>query len=315
MLGAKGPHRILAVLASAALLTAQARGDTIITGAAYPLGLAVNASGDVFIADPGLDRVVEDTPASGGGWVHATVDTGSLTGFADVAVDAAGDLFIAEEGGVVKETPQPGGGYAQTSVLSAPCCNPSVAVDAAGDVFTTSVDGTEVVEETPQAGGGYTQTVVAGGVGPRLDVTSVAVDPAGDVFAIDGNIVVEEAPKAGGGYVQSVVTSQDYPVDLAVDASGDVFVADGNDGYGGWDEVVEEIPQAGGGWAQTTVDADLQCPSGVAVTASGRVLIADDCEDEVLEETPGPAAATSRRSSTAALTARARWRSALPGMC
>ena len=28
--------------------------------------------------------------------------------------------------------------------------------------------------------------------------------------------------------------------------------------------------RAGGGWAQTTVDADLQCPSGVAVTASGR---------------------------------------------
>ena len=63
---------------------------------AYAYGVAVDSSGDVFIANQGQNNVVEVTAAG----ATSTVSTGSLTLSAPygVAVDAAGDLYIADSG-------------------------------------------------------------------------------------------------------------------------------------------------------------------------------------------------------------------------
>jgi hypothetical protein len=62
------------------------------TGLSYPYGVAVDAAGDVFIADPGINQVVEITT----GGVQTAVQASGLGGPTGVAVDGTGSVFIAD---------------------------------------------------------------------------------------------------------------------------------------------------------------------------------------------------------------------------
>jgi PKD repeat protein len=65
------------------------------TGVSEPSGVAVDGSGDVFIADTGNSRVVVDRPDGSGGYTQRVVDAG--VAFPEgVAVDGYGDVFIAD---------------------------------------------------------------------------------------------------------------------------------------------------------------------------------------------------------------------------
>ncbi len=76
----------------------RARGDTIVRGGLTPQGMAVDGSGDVFIADSSNNRVVVEKPNGSGGYTHRVVDAGLHSAYG-VAVDGSGDLFIADEEG------------------------------------------------------------------------------------------------------------------------------------------------------------------------------------------------------------------------
>jgi hypothetical protein len=103
-----------------------------------------------------------------------------------VALDGAGDLFIADSGlGHVVEVPA--GGGPQTTVGSGLSQPSGVAVDAAGNVFIADAGLGQVVEVP--AGGGPQTTVGSGLSQPK----GVALDGSGDVFIADelNNRVVE----------------------------------------------------------------------------------------------------------------------------
>jgi hypothetical protein len=104
-------------------------------------GLAVDASGNVYVT---LNtQVLELSPALGSytqNWIVA-----GLSYAADIAVDAIGNLFIADTGNtrVVKETPL-NGSYIQSIVPSQALSYPTqVAVDQTGDVY--------IVDSLPQS--------------------------------------------------------------------------------------------------------------------------------------------------------------------
>ena len=63
-----------------------------VSGLSYPAGVAVDAAGDLFIADPGNNRLVE-VPVGGG--ALKTIGSG-LSDPWGVAVDGAGDVFFAD---------------------------------------------------------------------------------------------------------------------------------------------------------------------------------------------------------------------------
>src|SRR6202451_1509599 len=114
---------------------------TVGSGLSSPNGVALDAAGDVFIADTGNNRVVE-VPAAGGAPI--TIGSG-LSHPSGVAVDAAGDVFIADTG-TNQVVEVPAGGGPQTTVGTG-LSNPSgVAVDAAGDVFIADTGNNQVVE-------------------------------------------------------------------------------------------------------------------------------------------------------------------------
>ena len=244
-----------------------------------PWGAAVDAAGNVFIADNHNNRVVE---VSANGGTQITLPVNGLNNPQGVAVDGAGDLFIADfYNSRVVELPWTGSGYgAQTTLpTNGLNCPEGVAVDGKGDVFIADYFNARVVE-LPWTGSGYgTQTTVsANGLSyPK----GVAVDTAGDIFIADsGNNRVVEVPLTGSGYgTQTTVPANglNNPQGVAVDAAGDVYITDTAN-----DRVVE-VPANSG--AQITVPANgVSWPVGVAVDGKGDVFIANEtAPGQVLE--------------------------------
>ena len=101
-------------------------------GLSYPTGVAVDAAGDVFIANWNPDEVIEE-PAGGGAQVVVASGLNQPSG---LAVDAAGDVYIADSSNnrVLKV---PAGGGTPSTVGTGLSYPTGVAVDAA--VTSTSL--------------------------------------------------------------------------------------------------------------------------------------------------------------------------------
>ncbi len=232
-------------------LTLYSSGTTILG----TVGLTGNATGPLVGFQPGTQTVV---PATG------------LKDPYEVAVDGAGDLYIADTGNnrVVEVTP----GGVQTTVgtgLNAPS---GVAVDAAGNVYIANNASSNVVEVTPE-GAQTTLTISVGGTG-LVDPQGVAVDSAGNLYIADqGNNRVVKVTLEGAQ--TTVGTGLSNPYGVAVDAAGNVYIADSNNNR------VVEVPANGG--AQTTVGTGLNFPESVAVDAAGNVYVANTVNNHVVE--------------------------------
>ena len=212
-----------------------------------PCGVAVDASGDVFIADTGNNRIRE---ILGSGAKQGQIVTLVGSGTQGCSGDS---------------------GPATSAELNGPC---GLAVDAAGDLFIADTENCrirEVLAGGPD--GGHIITVVgngsfgyAGDNGPATNAElyvprGVAVDASEDLFIADTDNnrvreVLASGPKQGqittfagtiqgysGDNVAATATEINYPEGVAVDASGDVFIADmGNNRIR---EVLASGPDAG----------------------------------------------------------------------
>ncbi len=244
-----------------------------------PSGLAVDASGDLFIADTGnnvIREVVQATgtiiTVAGTGTTGYSGDGGAATaaqlnGPHGVAVDASGDLFIADTGNnAIREV-----------------------VQATGIIVTVAGTGTA----------GYSGDGGAAASAQLNGPYDVAIGPSGNLFIADtGNNVIREVVQATGTIITVAGTgSAGYsgdgaaatsaqlngPVSIAVDANGNLFIADA--GNNAIREVLQAtgtiITVAGTGTAGYSGDgglataAQLNSPDGLAVDASGDLFIAD----------------------------------------
>ena len=255
-----------------------------------PWGLAIDSAGDLFIADLTDDciRAVNHltgviTTVAGNGTQAYRGDGGpataaELNGPYSVAVDSAGDVFIADFGNYrVREvnastgiitTVAGGSGNADAGPATAVSleCPMSVAVDSSGDLFVLDQWG---VQEMSVAAGilntvaGGTYYSFGGDGGPATaaefsNITGIAVDSAGNLFIVDaGNNRVREVnlstgiinTVAGNGTAaysgeggSASAAALDGPGYVAVDAAGDLFIAVG--GIFGGDSVCEVASSA-----------------------------------------------------------------------
>ena len=258
---------------------------TVITGTGPPyiFGMAVDAAGDVLVAVPFTNEVLEYPYISPGSYGSSvSIGSGFNQPFA-VAVDAAGDVFVADTGNnAIEKFIYSGGSYATSPIVLGSGFNgpQGVAIDAAGNVLVADT-ANNAIKEIPYNQGGY-------GTPVTLDAAfslplGVSVDGAGDIVADSFDGGMEAIPYAQGGYGFPVALAYPLriPQNLAVDAAGDLFVADVGIG------AVLEIPSAQNGGQTTpapvTASGQFVQPAGVAVDWRGNIFVADTYSNTISE--------------------------------
>ncbi len=253
------------------------------SGLKNPGGVAVDSAGNVYIADT-LHNAIKEWHAATqtvttlvAGSLTArrsrvrlrrekrlakAADASKLSAPSGVAVDAAGNVLIADTGdNAIKEW------HAATKTLTTLVTGlngPSgVAVDVAGNVYIADT-GDNAIKEWHAA----TQTVTtlaAGLNGPN----GVAVDSAGNVYIADtGNNAIREWHAATQTVTTLVGSKLSSPSGVAVDGAGNVYIADTGD------SVIKEW-HAATGKTTALVSSGLAAPSGVALDQSGGVYLSD----------------------------------------
>ena len=253
-----------------ALVVPQNNGLATNTSLNNPAGVTVDAAGNLFIADAGNEIVRKVTPqgmitsVAGNGTNGYAGDGGPATNAslnypASVAVDANGNVFVADAGNNVIRKISSGGVITTvagtgTNIYSGdggPATNASlyfpqgVTVDAVGNLFIAD-SGNDVVRKVNT--NGIIMTVAGGGAltGNGIAATKarlnypagVAVDVLGNLFIADyGNNVVRKVTTngiistvAGGGVlsgngIAATNASLNGPEGVTVDTYGDVFIA------------------------------------------------------------------------------------------
>jgi sugar lactone lactonase YvrE len=258
-----------------------------------PFGVAVDATGNLFIADSNNQRIRKVgtngiiTTVAGNGFTTVfpyppypivgaysgdggAATNAELNGPAGVAVDAAGNLFIADSGnsrirkvgtnGIITTVAGNGTGYSGDggAATNAGLYGPDgVTVDATGNLFIADPNENRVRKVGTN---GIINTVAGNGAG-------AGTGGYGNYFSGDGGAATN--------------AELNLPQDVVVDATGNLFIADsGNLRIREVDTSGIIITVAGGGTnglgdGGAAANAELGSPSGVAVDATGNLFIAD----------------------------------------
>jgi DNA-binding beta-propeller fold protein YncE len=192
-----------------------------------------------------------------------TVVPSGLSGAAGVAVDRAGNVYIADiYNNAIKQWMA--ASNTVTTLVSSGLDTPlGVAVDGAGNVYISDSNNHAIKKWT--AANNTATTLVSSGLGfPE----GVAVDGAGNVYIADANNAIKKWTAANDTVTPLVSSGLSSPSGVAVDGAGNVYIADlGNNAVKQW--------TAANNTVTTLVSTGLNQPVGVAVDGSGNVYIAD----------------------------------------
>jgi hypothetical protein len=292
----------------------------------YPRGVAVDASGDVYIADTdnnvirqvsnGVISTVAGTGKSGYSGDNGPAASAQLYAPEEVEVDASGNLYIADTGnGAIRKvtsdviTTMAGHGKLSYSGDNGPATDaqlngPSaVAVDASGDVYIADTGNNVIRRVSNGVIGTVAGTGTSGYSGDNGPATAaqlnwpggVAVDASGTLYIADtGNHVIRKVsdgtistvagtgkPGYSGDNGPATSALLGMPSGVAVDASGDLYIADtgANVARKVSKGVITTIAGNGthgySGDNGPATSAELFDPRGAAVDGSGNVYIAD----------------------------------------
>lgn len=249
-----------------------------------PSGMAVDASGDVYVVDNVDNSLSKLTPS---GALSGSFLSGDGSPYG-VAVDGSGNLYITDnvKNEVVKQALQPDGGYLKSVLPASGLSSPfGVAVDGHGNVYVADYLNNRVVKETP-SGSTYLQSTVPTS---KLSLpVAVALDGSGNLYIADSNNlrVLKETP-SGSTYIESVIADvaneggSARPISIAADGAGDVFILNYLD-----DEtfsVVKETLSAGV-YNESPQPNFGPNPYAIAADAAGDVYIVSPGSNRLLEE-------------------------------
>jgi sugar lactone lactonase YvrE len=247
-----------------------------------PYGVAVDASGNVYVADFGNDTIRKITPdglvttLAGAAGMQASIDgigaAARFNGPYGAAVDASGNVYVADTGndtirkitpaGVVTTLAGTAGAAGSTDGIGAAAtlfAPQGVATDSAGNLYVAS--GSTIRKITPAG-------VVSTFAGGKVDTCGMAY------CSTDG---MGAAASFGG------------PVGVAADSAGNIYVADTyslGDVFGS-SGTIRKITPAGlvstfAGTAGTTGSTDgtgaaarFNNPTGLATDSAGNIYVAD----------------------------------------
>jgi streptogramin lyase len=309
---------------------------------ASPYGLAVDRSGNVYVADS-YNQVIRKITSAGA--VSTLAGMPGSTGYADgtgnsatfdypegIAVDMVGNVFVADQMNHVVRKITPAGlvstyagvpgqpGSSDGAAQQARFCYPfGVAVDASGNVYVADTTNCVIRTITPA---GVVSTIAGGpgngfadgprGVAKFMYPESLVLDLAGNAYVADsdnaclrkvtsGGIVSTLAGKAGrAGHADGTGSAATFygPQGVAVDPKGTIYVADC--GY----SIIRRIdsdahvttfagsPGSVGSLDGSGANARFFGPVGVVADGNGNLFIADRENHCIRKITPAGAVTT-----------------------
>ncbi|HXP83898.1 MAG TPA: hypothetical protein VN841_04225 [Bryobacteraceae bacterium] len=233
-----------------------------------PSAIAIDSAGKIYIADGGVHRVrviaangnistLAGTGLAGYTGDGTTAATAQLNGPGGVAVDAAGNVYIADTGNTV------------------------IRMVSGGNISTVAGNYT--------LGPGYSGDGTAPTNAQLAFPTGVAVDSSGNLYIADqGNNVIRVVSSGmiltvGGGNFKL-----NHPASVAVDAAGNLFIADTDNSRiveysvkGVWSVVAGNGNPGFSGDQGPATKAELSLPRSVAVDALGQLYICDTLNSRV----------------------------------
>jgi len=252
----------------------------------YPYGVAVDSSGNVYVADFGNNRIQKFD--SNGGFITKWGSYGNGDGWFGnpygVAVDSSGNVYAADSGNSRIQKFDSNGGFitkwGSSGTGDGQFNDPfGVAVDSSGNVYVTDYYNHRI-QKFNSNGGFMTKWGSDGTVdGQFKGFTGVAVDSSGNVYAADsGNNRIQKFDSNGRfitkwGSLGSGDGQFKDPFGVAVDSSGNVYVTDYHNNR------IQKFDSNGGfitKWGSYGFyDGQFSDPYGVAVDSSGNVYVTD----------------------------------------
>lgn len=270
---ASAAGKVTSVLAASGAAPSTGTGPSLL---GTPTGLAIDATGNVYIADQKANVIWKLTAAGALSAAFGNTGATTLKAPSSVAVDPSGNLYIADTGNNrVLEVSTSGSVQTIPAQLSSPSYvfadasglliadtgnNRIVAIDSSGNVSTAET------ADSP---------------------TAVIRDSTGDIYVSEGaagEVIVFEA----NGWANPLLTDTKAPAGLALDASGNLLVADcGHNTIrlvapGGSFTTVAGTGAAGdAGDGGSAIAALLNAPMDVKIDSTGRIYIADSLNGAV----------------------------------
>lgn len=309
--GADPPLTVTTLAGSPGAVSSSADGTGTAAQFASPRGIAVDAAGNVYVADSSNHSIRKITPAGVVTTLAGTPGTAGTVNATPAAfnepfslvVDATGTLYVADtnNNAIRKITPAGvvstlaggnGSGAVDGTGSAAKFHEPrGLALDSAGNLFVADYENNIVRKVTPAgvvttlAGAANTPGNVNGqGTAARfMLLNSIAVDAGGNVYVADaGARALRKISPTGLVTTLAGATPGTFsePRGVALDASGNIWMSD----YGA--HTLVKVSAAGvvskiagtsfsPGTADGTATALFYSPSGMAFDSSNNVVLAD----------------------------------------
>ena len=289
-------------------------------------GIVKDAANNVYFADRANNTIKKIDPSGvisvfAGSFTYASIDgmgaAAAFKGPDGLAIDASGNIYVAESGGNLIRKITPAGlvttvagngatGSKNGTGIAASFNNPkSVAIDVAGNLYVADAGNYQVRKITPQG----VVTIVAGtgffgsDNGPALNasfglLTGITVDGLGNIYVSENTNNIRKINPAGvvslfagNGHQGSQnapgsSASFNNPTGLTTDAIGNIYVAD----YG--NNLIRRISPAGiaaafaGSGLAVSADgvgkaAGFKSPYGIFADAAGDVYVTEETTNTV----------------------------------
>jgi mucin-19 len=312
----------------------------------YPSATAVDSAGNVYVADT-WNHVIRKITAAGAtttlagspGLAGGVDGTGAAARFYEpqgIAVDSAGNVYVADSGNYTIRKITPAGavstlaGLAGASGVSDGIGSAArfsfsygLVVDASGTMYVA--DGSATIRQITSAG---VVTTIAGSAFQRGEVDgtgsaarfdfprSITVDSTGNLFVVDenGQTVRKIAPGgvvttfAGQAYTYGSSDGTgpaarfDYPAGITIDSAGNLYLSDSSAKIRKITPGAVVSTLAGGTYGSadgTGTAAQFRSPLGISADASGVLYVADNGNHTIRKVTSAGAVTTLSGSAPA----------------
>jgi len=248
-----------------------------------PTGIAVDGSGNVYVADTDNDRIQKFS--SNGTfltkWGSSGTGDGQFKSPRGIAIDGSDNVYVSDEqncriqkfssnGTFLTKWGSSGSGDGQFQFPD------GIAIDSSGNVYVA--DGANYRIQKFSSDGSFLAKwgSYGSGDGQFKDPTGIAIDGSGNVYVADGYYNDRIQKFSSNGTFLTKWGSYD-PTGIAIDGSGNVYVADT------YYSRIQKFSSNGTLLAQweTSVCGHFNSPGGIAIDGSGNVYVADTGNDRI----------------------------------